>query len=87
MAEEAIIARLSQGLGDMVNEVASYGGEFDGDDPGRVVASLPAVWVTFGGITRSVTLNTMRNKWKVTGRFVVLVGDYNVRCEQASRTG
>ncbi|HGB3673874.1 TPA: DUF1834 family protein [Salmonella enterica subsp. enterica serovar Muenchen] len=85
--ENAIIARLTQGLGDMVCEVASYGGEFDGDDPGRVVASLPAVWVTFGGITRSVTLNTMRNKWRVTGRFVVLVGDYNVRSESASRSG
>lgn len=85
--EEAIIARLTQGLGDMVNEVASYGGEFDGDDPGRVVTSLPATWVTFGGVTRSVALNTMRNKWKVTGRFVVLVGDYNARSERASRAG
>ncbi|HFZ8572284.1 TPA: DUF1834 family protein [Salmonella enterica subsp. enterica serovar Birkenhead] len=87
MTEDAIIARLTQGLGDMVCEVASYGGEFDGDDPGRVVTSLPAVWVTFGGVTRSVTLNTMRNKWRVTGRFVVLVGDYNVRSESASRSG
>lgn len=87
VTEDAIIARLTQGLGDMVCEVASYGGEFDGDDPGRVVTSLPAVWVTFGGVTRSVTLNTMRNKWRVTGRFVVLVGDYNVRSESASRSG
>ncbi|ECB7413362.1 DUF1834 family protein [Salmonella enterica subsp. enterica serovar Typhimurium] len=87
VTEEAIIARLTQGLGDMVCGVTSYGGEFDGDDPGRVVTSLPAVWVTFGGVTRSVALNTRRNKWKVTGRFVVLVGDYNVRSEQASRAG
>ncbi|EAM5593147.1 DUF1834 family protein [Salmonella enterica] len=87
LTEEAIIARLTQGLGDMVDSVTSYGGEFDGDDPGRVVASLPAVWVTSGGVTRSVAMSTTRRKWKVTGRFVVLVGDYNVRSEQASRTG
>ncbi|EBF1578301.1 DUF1834 family protein [Salmonella enterica] len=87
LTEEAIIARLTQGLGDMVDSVTSYGGEFDGDDPGRVVASLPAVWVTSGGVTRSVAMNTTLRKWKVTGRFVVLVGDYNVRSEQASRTG
>ncbi|ECA8460205.1 DUF1834 family protein [Salmonella enterica] len=87
LTEEAIIARLTQGLGDMVDSVTSYGGEFDGDDPGRVVASLPAVWVTSGGVTRSVAMNTTLRKWKVTGRFVVLVGDYNVRSELASRTG
>ncbi|EGL4350585.1 DUF1834 family protein [Salmonella enterica] len=87
LTEEAIIARLTQGLGDMVDSVTSYGGEFEGDDPGRVVASLPAVWVTSGGVTRSVAMSTTRRKWKVTGRFVVLVGDYNVRSEQASRTG
>lgn len=87
LTEGAIITRLTQGLGDMVDSVTSYGGEFDGDDPGRVVESLPAVWVTFGGVTRSVAMSTTRRKWKVTGRFVVLVGDYNVRSEQASRTG
>ena len=39
--EQAIISRLKTGLGRMVRDVVSYGGEMD-DDPGRIVSALPA---------------------------------------------
>ncbi|EBZ1172219.1 DUF1834 family protein [Salmonella enterica subsp. enterica serovar Give] len=84
--EQAIVTRLKQGLGRMVREVSSYGGEMDGE-PAEVIRQLPGVWVTFGGIQKTERLSTARNKFVTYGRFVVIVGDRSVRSEEASRTG
>ncbi|EKN5996301.1 DUF1834 family protein [Yersinia enterocolitica] len=84
--EQALIQRLRCGLGTMVREVTSYSGELD-DDPGKIVRSLPAAWVTFGGIVDTERYATSRQKYIVTGRFVVVVGDYNARSEQSARHG
>lgn len=68
----------------MVREVRTYAGELD-EDPGRIVRSLPAAWVTFGGIAKTERYSTSRQKYIATGRFVVVVGDYNTRSEQSAR--
>ncbi|QBH95992.1 DUF1834 family protein [Limnobaculum zhutongyuii] len=84
--ETALVARLQAGLGKMVREVASYAGELD-DDVGRIVSVFPAIWVTFGGITKTEPSGTSHQKYKTHGRFVVVVGDYNPRSEASTRQG
>lgn len=84
--ESGIIQRLTLGMGRMLREVASYSGELD-VDMGNIVRAFPAAWVTFGGITNSKYTSTSRQKVIVTGKFVVMVGDYNTRSDTASRTG
>lgn len=84
--EDAIIERLRRGMGSMVRQIGSYGGELD-DDLGIAIGNFPAAWVTFGGITKTEPTGTSRQKFKATGQFVVMVGDRNVRCEDAGRRG
>ncbi|GJL37208.1 hypothetical protein TUM17576_40280 [Enterobacter hormaechei] len=84
--ESAIIDRLTRGLGKLVREVHSYSGELDGE-PAEVVRQLPGLWVTFGGIQGSELLSTARNKWRDTGRFVVILGTRSVRSDEATRHG
>ncbi|WP_231136934.1 DUF1834 family protein [Providencia rettgeri] len=84
--EHCIIQRLTLGMGRMLREVASYSGELD-VDIGNIIRAFPAAWVTFGGITNSKYTSTSRQKVIVTGKFVVMVGDYNTRSDAASRTG
>ncbi|HCJ2455789.1 TPA: phage protein Gp37, partial [Klebsiella pneumoniae] len=84
--ESAIIDRLTRGLGKLVREVHSYSGELDGD-PADVIRQLPGVWVTFGGIQGSELLSTAGNKWRDTGRFVVIAGARSVRSDEATRHG
>ncbi|WP_272537070.1 MULTISPECIES: DUF1834 family protein [unclassified Providencia] len=84
--ENSIIQRLTLGMGRMLREVASYSGELD-VDMGNIIRAFPAAWVTFGGITNSKYTSTSRQKVIVTGKFVVMVGDYNTRSDAASRTG
>lgn len=84
--ENALTERLRQGLGEMVWDVTSYAGELD-DDIGKIIHRLPGSWVTFGGIVKSEPYSTSRQKWKTTGRFVVVVGDYNTRDEESTRHG
>jgi phage gp37-like protein len=76
--ENAIVERLRQGLGRMVHEVASYGGEFD-EQLAEVVRRFPSVWVSFGGITDTKPTGTSKGKYLVTGRFAVMVGTRNLR--------
>ena len=64
--EDAIIARLRLGLGRMVQEVGSYGGELD-EGLGEAIRRFPAAWVTFGGITKTEPYGTSRQKFKATG--------------------
>lgn len=82
--EQAIIARLREGLGNMVRQVVSYSGEMD-DDLGAIARTLPAVWVTFGGIQSSKQMNTAKNKLLCTGTFAVMVATQNVRNDMAGR--
>jgi phage gp37-like protein len=73
------------GLGELVREVRSYSGELDGE-PAEVVRQLPGLWVTFGGIQGTELLSTARNKWRDSGRFVVIAGTRSVRGDEASAT-
>lgn len=84
--ELAIVGRLKTGLGNMLKDVGSYGGELD-DEMGRIAGMLPAAWVTFGGIIATAPHSTSKEKWLTTGRFAVMVGDQNQRGEEASRHG
>lgn len=84
--EDAIIARLRLGLGHMVQEVGSYGGELD-EGLEEAIRRFPAAWVTFGGITKTEPYGTSRQKFKATGQFVVMVGERSVRSEAAGRRG
>lgn len=84
--ENALIARLRPGMGRMTRDVTSYGGELD-QDIGEIARSLPAIWVTFGGVSKTEPMGTSRKRFKTHGRFVVMVGDYNARSEQAGRQG
>ncbi|WP_124076162.1 DUF1834 family protein [Burkholderia gladioli] len=85
--ELAIVDRLKRGLGRMVDEVATYGGEFDDDELEDVVRRFPAAWVTFGGVKRTDPVSTSRSKWHAEAVFVVMVGARSVRDEQTSRHG
>ncbi|WP_246797767.1 DUF1834 family protein [Burkholderia perseverans] len=85
--ELAIVDRLTRGLGRMVDEVATYGGEFDDDELDDVVRRFPAAWVTFGGVRRTAPVSTSREKWHAEAVFVVMVGARSVRDEQTSRHG
>ncbi|WP_103035228.1 DUF1834 family protein [Castellaniella caeni] len=85
--ERAIVARLREGLGKMVRACDSYGGELD-DDLGNVITLLPAVWVTFGGINDTKPVSTARQKYRVSGTWVVMIGEKtNVRGNQPGRQG
>jgi len=83
--EAAIIVRLRAGLGRMVRQVDSYGGEFDDGLP-QVIRQFPAAWVTFAGVMGTRPQSTSRVRYIVRGRFVVMVGDRSVRAA-ASRRG
>ena len=85
--ELAIVDRLKRGLGRMVSEVKTYGGEFDSDELDAVVRRFPAAWVTFGGVPCTDPHSTSRSKWKSEATFVVMVGARSVRSEESSRHG
>lgn len=84
--EQAIIERLRLGLGQMAIQVESYGGQLD-DDLDNVVRAFPSVWVTFAGVTNTKTHGLSRKNFATYVRFVVMVGDYNVRNEGGTRMG
>lgn len=84
--EQAIIERLTLGLGRMAIQVESYGGQMD-TDLTELIRVFPAVWVTFAGISNTKRRTTARNTYNVYGKFVVMVGDYSVRSEASTRMG
>ncbi|WP_410499704.1 phage protein Gp37 [Chitinibacter sp. S2-10] len=84
--ENALIERLRQGLGRLAIEVEPYSGELDELLP-EVIRRFPAVWVTFGGISKTERISTARDKVKATGSFVVMVADRNLRGRNAARKG
>lgn len=82
--ENAMVERLKAGLGHLVLDVASYGGELD--DIANVVRRLPAVWVTYGG-GRMQPVDTRKLRYQNTDKFVVMVATWSMRGEQAMRQG
>jgi phage gp37-like protein len=85
--EDAMIARIksAQGLG-YTPQVASYGGEFDGELP-NVIRKFPAFWVVLKNIGIPKALGTSRDKWMIPLTFVVLAGARNIRGERETRHG
>jgi len=67
-----------------LNEIRTYGGEFD-DDLNQVVKKFPAVWVTFSGAPSVKTIGA--KKWHVDLTWTVLVGARSVRNEETARQG
>lgn len=67
---------------DYVREIKTYGGEFD-DDINAVIRRFPAIWVAFQGSKSPEKISS--NKTRIPITFVVLVGAYSVRNEEAQR--
>lgn len=67
-----------------VREIKTYGGDFD-DDINAVIRRFPAIWVTFQGSKAPEKIS--HNKTRIPVTFVVLVGSYSVRNEEAQRQG
>ncbi|WP_446906205.1 phage protein Gp37 [Acinetobacter baumannii] len=67
-----------------VREIKTYGGEFD-EDILTVLSTFPAIWVVFDGSGSPEQINF--NKTVYPLKFVVLVGSYSVRNEEARRQG
>ncbi|NBI12610.1 DUF1834 family protein [[Haemophilus] felis] len=82
--ENALVERLRQGLGKLVNSVKSYAGELDDESIG--VARLPAVLVTYGG-SRIERKDTRAYRHKTTDNFVIIVAVRSLKSNQTARQG
>lgn len=82
--EQAIVARLTDGLGHLVQSIKSYGGELE--DMGNSTLRFPALWVTYGG-GRIKPMDTRRLRYQNTDKFVVIVATKSLRNEQTRRQG
>lgn len=69
----------------MVRTVKSYNGEAE-DLPGQL-ATLPAVWVTYGGSRIEAVSRGAAMRYQDTAEFVVMVATRNLRNELAQRQG
>lgn len=85
--ENAIIERLSKGLGSSVREVGSYRGELDKESLNVTVRTLPALYVSFAGHKGIKPAETRGERLKVPATFIVYVLTRNVASEAAGRTG
>lgn len=82
--ENALVDRLTRGLGQLANTVKSYGGELD--DESLSTGRLPMVLVTFGG-ARIEQMTVRGNAFRTTAKFVVIVAVRSLRSNQAARQG
>ena len=82
--EAALVERLKLGLGRMVTRVELYGGELD-DELANVVRTLPAVWITFAGMSKAESYSTTRRTWIVPASFAVMVGQRHLVGRTAAR--
>ena len=82
--EQAIVDRLSKGLGRVVRTVKSYGGELEGME--AAIRTLPACWVAFGGC-QIEPAETRKYRYRHIGKFVVMVGTRSLRSDQSLRQG
>lgn len=84
--ENALVDRLKRGMGKLVYDVRSYGGEMDSEQLGLI--RLPLVLVSYGGSkfeAKGVTARGVR--FKTQDSFVVIVLVRSLRNEQAARQG
>lgn len=82
--ENALVDRLTRGLGQLANTVKSYGGELD--DESLSTGRLPMVLVTFGG-ARIEQMTVRGNAFRTSAKFVVIVAVRSLRSNQAARQG
>lgn len=82
--ENALVERLTRGLGQLVNTVKSYGGELDDESLGT--GRLPMVLVTFGG-ARIEPMTVRGNAFRTNAKFVVIVAVRSLRSNLAARQG
>lgn len=86
LIEKRIVERLKAGLGEIVREVKSYGGELDGNDLFNTIRAMPAIWVTYSGGSSSPS-NTARSRFSEENRFVTMIAVQSVRSEESARFG
>lgn len=86
LIEKRIVERLTKGLGEIVREVKSYGGELDGNDLFNTIRAMPAIWVTYSGGSSSPS-NTARSRFTEENRFVTMIAVQSVRSEESARHG
>ena len=82
--ENALVDRLTRGLGQLANTVKSYGGELDDESLGT--GRLPMVLVTFGG-ARIEQITVRGTAFRTSAKFVVIVAVRSLRSNQAARQG
>lgn len=81
--ENALVERLTRGLGRLVNTVKSYGGELDDES---LMGRLPMCLVTFGG-ARIERMSTNAQRHQSTANFVIIVAVNSLRSNLAARQG
>jgi hypothetical protein len=82
--ENALVDRLTRGLGQLANTVKSYGGELDDESLGA--GRLPMALVTFGG-ARIEPMGVRGTAFRTSAKFVVIVAVRSLRSNQAARQG
>ena len=87
------LSKIEQGIKDAIknlqrpyiSSIESYGGDFDDGLHKDVIRRFPAIWTTFQGTGKPEQISA--RKFRVPLVFVVLVGAYSIRNEEAARTG
>ena len=87
------LSKIEQGIKDAIkslqrpyiSSIESYGGDFDDGLHKDVIRRFPAIWTTFQGTGKPEQISA--RKFRVRLVFVVLVGAYSIRNEEAARTG
>lgn len=84
--EQALIERLTLGLGKMATSVDSYAGEINDDQ--LSVRRLPACLVSYGGsVFEAKSMGVRGKRYQATDVFVVLVITRSMRSSVAARLG
>ena len=87
------LSKIEQGIKDAIknlqrpyiSSIESYGGDFDDGLNKDVIRRFPAIWTTFQGTGKPEQISA--RKFRVPLVFVVLVGAYSIRNEEAARQG
>lgn len=82
--EQALVERLSKGLGKLAATVKSYGGELD--DKSLGTSRLPLVMVTFGG-SRIECKNIRAARYQSRATFAIVLVTQSLRSNLAGRQG
>jgi phage gp37-like protein len=85
--EQAIIARLRQGLGKSLRTIEPYGGQFDEDGLRHVLSAMPALYVSFAGHKNPKAKTTTGEVLHIPATYTVFVVTRNLASESAGRTG